>query len=95
MILMMWRVFSSVVVSWRSERRCKERPEAVKLSGCWVAVEVQEAWVEGPQHAGEPLRWVFVVESELGHRYKIVRNSDGHEQVAAWCDPGGHTEPVN
>lgn len=92
-ILGVWRDLPSVTVSWRAERRGGERPEAVQLAGCWVSVTVEDAWVEGPLRAGEPLRRVFVVASVKGHRYRIVLASDGREEVAAWteADPAAET----
>lgn len=54
---------------------------------------MEDAWVEGPLRAGEPLRRVFVVASVKGHRYRIVLASDGREEVAAWteADPAAET----
>jgi len=68
-------------VEWRAEGRGAERPRALLWGGERLELVVEEAWVEGPQMAGEPVARVFVVLDERGRELRIRAESTGRVTI--------------
>ncbi len=68
-------------VEWRSERRGRDRPVALLMGSERLELTLEDAWVEGPSHAGAALGFVFVARDTRERLLRITARSGSPDRV--------------
>lgn len=73
-------------VEWRSERKGRQRPQAVLVGGERRAVQEERHWVAGPPVAGAPVETVWIVADAAGRRYRLRCREGGETRIDVAAD---------